>query len=217
MSENMKKQSVDFIDTNITNITNISNIDIQRLILDNEYIKACFSNKKRDPTSLSYLIDTTLSQSDCIKLGIGIENLLKDLIIKFSNLVNIKPKNKKGAKERDHLFCDHENKIIYYAELKANINLDTEKSISTSLKCLEIAKELGEKYKDYEIKWCLVGYRYIDITDIPVTIQKKYSRISKNLFGINQYLAMLHINIAFDGQTYKNFLNDIARAMFNNS
>lgn len=191
--------------------------DLQHLILDNKYIKECYSNKKKDKSSLSSLIDIPLSQSESIKLGIGIEDILRELISKYSNLKNIKPKNKKGNKERDHLFCDEKNKKIYYAELKANINLDTEKSKITSLKCLQIVEELNEQYSDYEINWCLVAYRYINFTDIPTTIKNKYNNISKNLYGINQYLSMLGINLVFDEKTYKSFLNDIAHAMFNNS
>ena len=45
------------------------------------YINNFETNKKRDINSLSYLIDRTLSQSDCIKLGIGIEKLLLDTIL----------------------------------------------------------------------------------------------------------------------------------------
>ena len=42
-------------------------------------------------------------------------------------LKNIKSNTKKGDKETDHLFIDDLNKNIYYAELKSNLNLDTEK------------------------------------------------------------------------------------------
>ena len=189
----------------------------QELISKNEYIKKCSSNKERDVNSLSYLINRDMSQSECIKLGLGVESLLQDLVIGYGNLMNIKPKNKKGVKERDHLFKDEAKKIIYYAELKANINLDTEKCKSTYLKCLHIAGELQEKYPEYEIKWCLLGYRYTDFTKIPTNIQNKYSSIKENVFGINQYLHMLGIDLTFDEDYYKIILNDIADGMFNNS
>ena len=143
---------------------------ISRIIRKNKYINNCSSNKKIDINSLSYLIDYDLSQSDCIKIGIGIENILKDFILENTNLKNIKTKNKKGIKEKDHLFMDINKKIIYYAEIKSNLNLDTEKSKQTYKKCLDIEKELQEEYKDYEIKMFLVGVRYYEKKIIPKTI-----------------------------------------------
>lgn len=109
-------------------------MEIAKIIENNIYVKECKSNKKKDINSLSYLLDTIISQSDCIKLGIGCERILCDFILSNAqHLSNIKPINKKGSKERNHLFIDTKNKIIFYAELKGNINLDTEKSIETSI------------------------------------------------------------------------------------
>ena len=51
--------------------------------------------------------------------------------MKNTQYKNIKEKNTKGKKETDHLFMDVNNKIIYYAEIKSNLNLDTEKSNET--------------------------------------------------------------------------------------
>lgn len=188
---------------------------LSKLISENKYIISCFSNKKKDITSLSYLITRELSQSDCIKLGNGVEKLLVDLVSQNSVVTNIKPKNKKGVKEKDHLFCDENTKTIYYAELKANINLDTEKSKATYTKCLDIVEKLKKEYPDYSIKWCLLGYRYLNYSDISTTIQKKYKLIDANLYGINQYLTMLNIDLQFTNEQYKEFLNNIADAMFN--
>jgi len=66
------------------------------------------------------------------------------------------------------------------------------------MKCLDIIEELKKKYKDYEIKWCLLGFRYLNIEEC--TIKYKYNKIKNNLFGINQYLEMLNLNLTF---TYK--------------
>lgn len=188
--------------------------DLTILISNCEYIQQCSSNKSKDICSLSSLIKMPLSQSDCIKLGIGCEKLFCDIILKNTNCTNIKRKNKKGQKETDHLFCDEEKKVIYYAELKANINLDTEKSKSTYQKCLQIVDELKEEYPGYEIKWCLLAFRFIDYEKIPPLIQKKYTEIKDNLFGINQYLKLLNIDLEFSEETYSSLLNQIADAMF---
>ena len=205
----------DFI---VVNTKKHPTIDLLKdLVKKNDYIKNCKSNKKKDPSSLSYLIKRDMSQSDCIKLGTGVEKLVTDIVLKCSSLENIKPKNVKDQKERDHLFIDKQAKIVYYAELKANINLDTEKSKATYTKCLEIVKELQKEFPDYTIKWCLLAYRWIDNDYITLTIKKKYLKISENLFGINEYFEMLGIKLDFTEESYMSFLNTIADEMFTDS
>lgn len=186
---------------------------LSRLIEENVYINECKSNKNRASSSLCSLIDDTLSQSDCIKLGHAVEKLLSDLVVVKSNLINIKPKNKLGIKERDHLFLDSCSRTIYYAELKGNLDLDTEKSLATSEKCLSIVHSLSDEYPDHDIEWCLLGYRYLTRLDIPLRVRKKYSNIDEHLFGVNDYLSMLSVNINFNETTYISWLNQVAFAM----
>jgi hypothetical protein len=188
---------------------------LTEIITNNSYVKNCTSNKEKDINSLSYLICRELSQSDCIKLGTGIEKVLKDIILdKNKQLENIKPKNSKGQKEKDHLFKDEKNKIIYYAELKSNLNLDTEKCKSTSDKCELILDELKTEFVDYEIKMFLIGIRYYDKKIIPKIIMNKYKNIHNNVVGINDYLQELNAGIQFDENDYKEFLNILANSMF---
>ena len=211
------------IDTNIdTNIDIKNNIivilpELKDIIDKNDYVFSCVSNKKKDYNSLSYLIEKDLSQSDCIKLGIGIEKVLKDIIIsKNINLKNIKPINKKGQKEKDHLFKDETTKTIYYAEIKSNLNLDTEKCKSTSEKCSQIKEELKIEFPDYEIKMFLVGIRYYEKNIIPKIISNKYISIADNLFGINDYLSIMNSNIKIENEKkYIDFLNYLSSKMFN--
>jgi len=189
---------------------------LSQIIDEDEYIINCVSNNKKNIHSLSYLIDRMLSQSDCIKLGYGLESVLRNIISKKnSKILNIKEKNEKGEKERDHLFKDEKNKIIYYAELKSNLYLDTEKSKSTYEKCLKIEAELINKYTGYEIKMFLVGLRYYRKEEMPDLIKNKYQSIINNLVGINEYLNALETNIVFDELEYKLFLNKCADAMYN--
>lgn len=190
---------------------------LNSLIKENRYISETVSNKKKDQNSLSSIVIRQLSQSDCIKLGTGIEKLLVDLILQkseHSELKDIKPKNEKGSKERDHLFIRENEKIVYYAELKANLNLDTEKSKSTYTKCQFIVDELKSQYPDYTIKWCLLGCRYLHSDNIPGLISKRYTAIQENLFGINQYLQLMNVNLQFTEETYTEFVNNVADAMF---
>lgn len=181
-----------------------------------EYITKCKSTKKKDETSLSFLVKRKLSQSECIKLGTGLEAYFRDFITSFDHITNIKKKNQKGSKERDHLFENKEEKIIYYAELKGNLNLDTEKSKSTSGKCLKIVDELKAEYPEHTIRWCLLGLRYIDIDEMSGIIKNKYGNIIDNLYGVNEYFKMLDIDNNFTKEIYVEFINRLADKMFNN-
>lgn len=191
-------------------------IDWKTIVNNNSYIQLSSSNKTKDIHSLSSLIERDLSQSDCIKLGTGVEKVLVDCILSNNHgLENIKPKNKKGVKERDHLFKDEANKIIYYAELKSNLNLDTEKCKSTSSKCSQILDELKEEFIDYKIELSLVGLRYFNTSDIPKIITNKYLTIKENVVGINEYLIKMQVrNIFQTEEKYKEFLNYVANSMF---
>lgn len=193
-----------------------NNIDWKTIVNNNSYIQLSSSNKTKDIHSLSSLIERDLSQSDCIKLGTGVEKVLVDCILTNNHgLENIKPKNKKGVKERDHLFKDEANKIIYYAELKSNLNLDTEKCKSTSSKCSQILDELKEEFIDYKIELSLVGLRYFNTSDIPKIITNKYLTIKENVVGINEYLIKMQVrNIFQTEEKYKEFLNYVANSMF---
>tara|TARA_Y100000389_G_C17396262_1_gene482704 strand:+ start:269 stop:697 length:429 start_codon:yes stop_codon:yes gene_type:complete len=137
-----------------------------------------------------------------------VEHLLHDLIVDNTSFIDIKPKNSKHKKEKDHLFVDEENKIIYYAEIKGNLNLDTEKSKATVKKCIDIANDL--KCDEYTVKWCLVGVRYLSHDQIPNNIKNKYNDIQHNVIGVNDYLDLLRIQHQFDMDTYVSTLNDIA-------
>ena len=207
----MKGDNIKFNFTIKNNIT-----DLKIIIDNNKYIKECISNKSKDFNSLSYLIDRDLSQSDCIKFGNGMEKILIDIIItKNPQLENIKPINKKGKKERDHLFKNETLKTIYYAEIKSNLNLDTEKCKSTSNKCLQIYEELRLEYPDYFIKMYLVGTRYYDKTIIPKIIKNKYLSIEEDVLGVNEYLTEMGTNFIFETEIlYKEFLNYLANSMF---
>ncbi len=195
---------------------NKSNFDynfIKKMIKNNEYVKKYKSNKKRNYDSLSYLVENkNISQSDCIKLGISIEKILAEIILdKNKNLKNSRPKNTKGKHERDHLFVDSINKKVFYSELKSNLNLDTEKCIATVNKCKTIVEELRIEYPDYQLNWRLLGLRYTDTRLISKNIKSKYSSISENVSGVNEYLDVLDTGIQFSEKDYTFFINEITK------
>jgi len=189
---------------------------LKSVVNGNEYVQACSSNKAKDVHSLSSLVDRSMSQSDCIKLGTGLEKVFSELVLVLNpNLTSIKPKNSKGKKERDHLFVNEETKTIFYAELKSNLNLDTEKCKSTSNKCVQIAAELVEEYPEYKIQMYLLGLRYYNKTFLPKIITNKYTEIAENLVGINDYFeALCNESLFADETAYKEFLTHLADQMF---
>lgn len=180
------------------------------VMADKQYITRNVTLSKH-PTSLSYLIKHNLSQRQCIQFGILFEKYLMDLILSHNKqLKSIKPKNKKGSQEKDHLFEDTANKIIIYSELKANINLDTEKTKSTIAKCYKIKAELKEKYPKHTIHMRLVALRYLSKEYIPFSLQRKYSKISEFLVGTNEYLKLCNISFQFiDEKEYAKLLNTL--------
>ena len=99
-----------------------------------------------------------------------------------------------------------DKKQLCYAELKSNLNLDTEKSKVTIKKCLEVYEELKILYPNYIIKWNLVTFRYINRKIIPDKILYKYE-YNDNVIGINDYYI-------FTNENYIDFLNIIAKKMF---
>jgi hypothetical protein len=118
----------------------------------------------------------------------------------------------------DHLFVSEKDKKIVYAELKSNLNLDTEKTKATIRKCISNYECLKELYSDYTIEWCLLGLRFVKFDEIPTLTKKKYFEIQDNLFGIDDYLKRFEISSPFNGgnseMDYFEFLNAIAEETF---
>lgn len=120
----------------------------------------------------------------------------------------------------DHLFEDPENKIIYYAEIKSNLNLDTEKCKATVKKCRDIEAILREKHPQHTIEMCLVGCRYLNIASelggTDPRVYAKYEEIHNNLYGVNDYFAKLGVNnmCFLNMEQYRAVLNIVVHEMF---
>ena len=65
-------------------------------------------------------------------------------------------------KDVDLIFIDKNRMILYYRELKANIELDTEKLPATISKCNEIEASLKNKYCNYEINCAILNWSIFD-------------------------------------------------------
>ena len=146
--------------------------------------------KDRDTTSLAFLVKRDVSQSACIRLGIVIEDIfniyLKYILEEKFKRSNI-TKNKKGEKQKDILFTDETTMKSIYAELKSNINLDTEKYKTTIEKVKIVQAELEEK--GYSVDGYLVAIRYLRTDDIPKNFIKKYNEVK--LIGIADFVEKI--------------------------
>jgi hypothetical protein len=153
--------------------------------------------------SISSLINVPLTQSQCIKFGTHVEKLLRDFISSYDHVKNVRPQNKKGESERDHLFLLNNGTKIY-AELKCNLNLDTEKRKKTIEKVQKISTEEG-------CKGYLLAVRYID--GIPDKVSKQYQDV--NLINVTDYFRLFGIPCPFNGSelNYKMWLNQVAREL----
>ena len=112
--------------------------------------------------SLNYLFygRRISEQSKFIKLGRFGEYFTKELIMLNKNLelmfCGIQKINNKN-KDVDLIFKDNINNIVYYRELKGNIELDTEKLPATINKCNEINLFLKKEY-NYQINFGILNW-----------------------------------------------------------
>ena len=111
------------------------------------------------PGSIKYLLwgQRPSRQSVSVKLGKTGEQIFKYIIENFSEYKLLQCgvqliDNKNQKKDFDLVFQDEINKVIYFRELKSNIELDTEKIVSTFEKVDGELKEwLEKKYTGYSI------------------------------------------------------------------
>ena len=169
--------------------------NLSKVIHKNKYLNKIRKTTKQDNTSLAYLLKTyKITQRESIRIGYFIEKLLIDIILNETNLINIKESNRKGQKETDHLFFDSNTNTIYYAEIKSNLNLDTEKSKETVSKVRKIVNILKRSYKNCEIKYCIVNTRFLSSSEIPNNIINKYTKFKNHIIGLNDYFKLLNID-----------------------
>uniref|UniRef100_A0A6C0LMK2 Uncharacterized protein n=1 Tax=viral metagenome TaxID=1070528 RepID=A0A6C0LMK2_9ZZZZ len=117
--------------------------------------------------SISYLLygEKPSEQSINIKFGHFGEFLSKEMIQCNQNLELLPCGNtliNKRLRDVDLIFIDKTKNVLYYRELKANINLDTEKLPATIIKCNDIVAFLKSKYEDYTIDYAILNWSIYD-------------------------------------------------------
>jgi len=168
------------------------------------------------PGSISYLLFNSKpsEQSVCIRMGRFGEFLAKELIQSNTNLkllnCGVQKINDKN-KDIDLLFqnsCDKQ-KIIYYRELKGNIELDTEKIPATIKKCNEIKYHLKSKYVDYHINCGILNWSVYNRNNISKSIYN-IQTFEKSNIKIDHFEDFLHIiGIEWDEKDFYDYFKII--------
>jgi len=153
-----------------------------------------------------------------IKLGKFGEFLSKELIISNKNLellnCGIQKINNKN-KDIDLIFKNEKSKIIYYRELKGNIELDTEKLPATINKCKEIEQSLKDNYLDYTIDCGILNWSIYN-REILLAGLSNIKTFEKNGIKIDHMQNFLDIiDIKWDCDDYYNYFRDIGNRIKN--
>jgi len=164
--------------------------------------------------SISFLLYGKIpsDQSINIKLGRFGEFLAKELIKTNHNLelliCGIQQINDK-KKDVDLIFKDEFRKIIYYRELKGNIELDTEKLPATINKCKEIESSLKITYYNYEINCGILNWSVYDrkILTAGLSNIKTFENKGIKIDHMQDFLEI--INIRWNEEDYYSYFREI--------
>tara|TARA_B110000971_G_scaffold144468_1_gene147653 strand:- start:825 stop:1493 length:669 start_codon:yes stop_codon:yes gene_type:complete len=161
--------------------------------------------------SINNLVNITITQSQSIRLGTSIEDLLRIYISHETQWTDIKPVNQKGVKERDHLFSRilEDGKIEkIYSELKSNLQLDSEKRAKTASKVKDIIDEEN-------CYGCITALRHFS----PETLDKStntnfYKERGVDVLTVQEYFGVLNIACPFENaEAYEAWVCSIAHGL----
>ena len=184
----------------------------RELVAANTYINARDTEKHGDAHSFHTLAScgSKMSQGQKIMLGHCVEKVMRDAVLscKKQSCVDARDKPRAGEHETDMLFVFDDSKLVMYAECKANINLDTEKSKSTDQKCQTVLEGLRAKYPGYDVKACVLALRYLSMEEpLAKTHAKKYKLTP--VLGVNDFLAQFGLEGFTTYEEYTALIDDI--------
>jgi hypothetical protein len=168
------------------------------------------------PGSISHLLygKKPSEQSINIKLGRFGEFISKELIKTKRNLellhCGIQKINNKN-KDVDLIFKDENNKIIYYRELKGNIELDTEKMQATVDKCKEIEETLKLEYSEYVINCGILNWSVYNRSILTSGISniKTFETKGIKIDHMQDFLNI--IDVSWDEDNYYSYFREIGQ------
>jgi hypothetical protein len=159
----------------------------------NEIIQSIIKKQKRsEPGSLPFLFwgNKISEQSFYIKVGRNFEKWFKYVAensVGFELLpdgVTKKVSNGK-SKDIDFIVLNKKNKVVYYNELKSNLELDTEKLPATIDKVNIIRKYLTKLYPQYKIECGILHWAVYDKNILPKKYLTKIKQAENNGVKIN--------------------------------
>jgi hypothetical protein len=164
--------------------------------------------------SISYLLRGSIpsEQSINIKMGRFGELLSKELIKsadKFELLQCGIQKINDKKKDVDLLFKNEITKTVYYRELKANIELDTEKLPATISKCKEVESSLKLSYPEYIIDCGILNWSVYDrkILKAGLSNIKTFENGGIKIDHVKELLEIL--NIIWSEDDYYSYFREI--------
>jgi hypothetical protein len=150
--------------------------------------------------SISYLLygSKPSEQSINIKMGYLGEFFTKEIIKMVNNFELLQcgiQKIEGGKKDIDLLFIDINNNIIYYRELKGNIELDTEKLEATSNKCKVICDTLKKLHPNKIINYGILNWSIYNrkILKAGLLNIKKFEKNGVKIDHMEDFLKILNI------------------------
>ena len=110
------------------------------------------------------------------------------------------------SKDIDLLFADTVNKIIYYRELKSNIELDTEKLPATYQKVDKIKDYVSTEYPEYKIDFSIMAWAIYEKKDLPSKCKSKIKQCNMNGVSVSYPSDLFNLlGIEFNSETYYDF------------
>ena len=150
-------------------------------------------------------------QSTVIKFGRVFEKMIQEQIattpkfkLGLNGVQSITGQTKK--KDIDLLFIDDATKTIFYRELKANIDLDTEKLPATTDKISVIETHLAKKYPGFSINSGILCMTVYSKSLLPTRLERKvksYSNAGVTVEFAKEIFTILDLDIS--EQEYKSF------------
>lgn len=186
-------------------------------ILNKHIEKIIHKIKYTSPGSILYLLygKKKSTHSFSVKFGLLGEILLKELV-KIKNLelleCGIQVINN-VKKDIDLSFKDTKNNIIYYYEIKSNIDLDSEKIIATIEKCKYIEKYLKNKYENYNVISGILLWTIYDVKDLNNSKIKIFEKNEISVYYMSDFLKT--IDICWDKENYYQYFRQIGEKINN--
>ena len=172
-----------------------------------------------EPGSLKYLMfGSELSeQSIQIKMGKIGEDMIKYIINETDGLELLKCgvqiiHGGSKKKDLDLIWKDEKNKIIYYREVKGNVDLDSEKLPATLEKIKEIIKEyIIPNYPDYNINTGIFTWSIYDREPIKTKLSKIKKCEEQNIKVEHPKELFNLLNFNWDKKDYLDFFREVGK------